>query len=161
MSTAREAAFPLRGAQLSPHVATLARLTEGDQSHSPKHEVFSRTLSEKERVSESHQDDASPILWTRVMQLASRGAGRTVAWTPPTGWENPHPSCSSSTAHVCHSAGKGWKRQGSHQSPRKDTASFCPGMLPDFPTAEGLTHRVSWKIIASWDRQRHRQIHLH
>lgn len=104
-------------------------------------------LWKREKFPKSHQD-ANPILWTRVMQLASPGAGRTVG--EPTSFSC---SCSSIAAHVYPLAGKRSRRQGHHQTPRKDRASFHLAMLPDFPTAEGLTNRDSWKITVPWDRQ--------
>ena len=77
----------------------------------------------------------------------------------PDGWDSPHPSCScsSTTSYARPSANKGWTRQGSHQSPKKDRASFCPAMLPDFPTTEALNHRASWKITAKFLGWRDRQ----
>lgn len=50
---------------------------------------------------------------------------------------------------LVHLASSRWRRQGSHQSPRKDTASFRPAMLPDVDDPSS----TSWEITVSRDRQ--------
>ena len=157
----RGAAFPLMGALLWPHVATLARLLEGGHSHPPECGVSTRPTLIKGRrfhnatrmpTASSGLGSSSRPAWVQQVQVQWPGLC-------PDGWDSPHPSCScsSTTSYARPSASKGWTRQGSHQSPKKDRASFCPAMLPDFPTTEALNHRASWKITAKFLGWRDRQ----
>ena len=140
-------------------MATLARLTEDAQSHLPKCEVSSRpTLGRGRRFQKVTR---MPNPSSGLGSCSHPAQVQEGQWTglQPRGWESPHPSCfrSSVIAHACPLVGKGWKRQGSHQSPRKDRASFLQAMLPDFLTAEALTHRESWKnhrFLGQTDRLR-------
>lgn len=45
---------------------------------------FLKAHSQKRKGFPKSHQDANPILWTGVMQLASPGTGRSAAWTSPT-----------------------------------------------------------------------------
>ena len=101
------------GSSLSTEVSSAVPPGQTGQSHRrcpptrAKACIFLKAhLWKREKFPKSHQD-ANPILWTRVMQLASPGAGRTVG--EPT---SSSCSCSSIAAHAYPLAGKRSRRQG-------------------------------------------------
>ena len=113
----RGEAFPLMGALLWPHVATLARLPEGARSHPPECRVSARPTLRRGRRFHSATRMPTP---SSGLGSSSRSAWvQQMQWPGlcPDGWDSPHPSssCSSTASHARPSAGKGWTRQGGHQ----------------------------------------------
>lgn len=93
------AAFPLMGALLWPHVATLARLLEGARSRLPECGVSTRPTLRRGRRFHNATRMPTPSSGLGSSSWPARVQQGQWPGLCPDGWDSPHPSCScSSTA---------------------------------------------------------------
>lgn len=118
-------------------MATVARRTEGGQSHRPNHSVSSRPAFRRGGVSKKSPGcQPNPLIWGHAADQPKGRKERGLDSADVGGRAHILPGpVLPSAAHTHPLASNRRRRQGSHQSPRKDRMSFRPAMLPDVPTA--------------------------
>lgn len=131
-----------KGSGLLTKVSSAGQTRRGCLVTPTKALSFLKARSQKRKGFPKSHQDANPILWTGVMQLASPGTGRSAAWTSPT-WVGEPTSFLSQ---------KRWKAGKPSITQEGHGVLLCSHA--DSPqTAGALTHRTSWKITASWSRK--------